>query len=854
MERKKDRCIKSIFNCLNKSRELEKQILSPKNIINTLETTNNDFQKIEEYISYLRNSVSKPNRNINKIISELELYLETGNNSNNINKAFYCSKMFIDCVDLLELSLPQYIEKIFELLEKIVNIKQISKYLSKNVNLLPKILVFLKNPTIKVAESAIKISEIFLMNGLIPLNDIYYLIEDLYKYMIEKDRLDAFCRILGILIFNCNKIDYKQIFKNKHYSYIEPLVKVTTKNQIICIHFTDFFDKIIIKLRKRLNYTKKIAEERSSSNNFFHLFLSDSGLSFIEPLSDDNNSLTNQTYGYLIINNIINVSHVNLTKDELINLLYLNLYKSLKLDINKLPKNSNNIYNLYKDISKHLRKLENKNHVYKDRKQYITLFKYGSYQIEMLFVLSTLLGSKRKTDVQNQLSKLNLIELLTSYLEYIEWGNIYSENQRPSFNEQNIDTSDDTAYHGNGCNCDCDSALKIQYLRVIYSFCCRDSNNIENKLKLLTEKDMKLFLDTGYMDLIKIILIDKYTFYKNNKKIKFNKNFITLIKLLKLDDKKENERLKNTYKDIETLILKICSPSNVKNLIKFYNKNDKDMGLFIKLIFKYMQECYFSSARFWISSCIEVMLRGNNAFFQTYTIYSGLLYCLLNDILYGKQDKNQILQISFDILGELVKFNRCSFFIIDYCFCDKTEFIEFTKKILSKESLIDSNCFLRSIFLSIYFFDLNDKNNGINEKEYFTNNSKMCKFIKDNVYDIFLSLINIIKVADINQTNISCINTALIILIIQYLQNNNIANFLKDFKEKKGKSAIEGLDNYKLLLKLWNKFYSYRPKDSASLLYSSTIDFNIWKKVANILLKEDINDPCSLFYIEKNEQ
>ena len=56
---------------------------------------------------------------------------------------------------------PDYIEKIFELIEKILNVKQISKYLSKNINLLPKILIFLKNPSIKIVESAIKISEIY---------------------------------------------------------------------------------------------------------------------------------------------------------------------------------------------------------------------------------------------------------------------------------------------------------------------------------------------------------------------------------------------------------------------------------------------------------------------------------------------------------------------------------------------------------------------------------------------------------------------------------------------------------------------------------------------------------------------
>ena len=80
--------------------------------------------------------------------------------------------MFIECINLLELSQHEYIEKIFELLEKILNIKQISKYLSKNANLIKKILVFLTNPSIKISESAIKISEVLLMNDVVPMNDI----------------------------------------------------------------------------------------------------------------------------------------------------------------------------------------------------------------------------------------------------------------------------------------------------------------------------------------------------------------------------------------------------------------------------------------------------------------------------------------------------------------------------------------------------------------------------------------------------------------------------------------------------------------------------------------------------------
>ena len=850
MERKKERSIKSIFHCLNKSREFERQILSPINITKSIESTSKDFSKIEEYINYLRNAISKPNKNIDKIVSELILYFEEGNNSNTIYKSFYSSKIFLDCIDLLELSHPNYLPKIFDLMNKIINIKQISKYLSKNYKIIEKIITHIKNPSIKITENAIKICENLLMNGVVPIDCIYDTILDIYEYMSKMDRLDSFCRIVGILVFNYNKIVFKQIFKNKHGSSTEPLVKVIPKNQIICIHLEGFFERVVKKLKKRINFTKKLILDVNSRINFFNLFLSDNGLSFIEPLAFDSNANDIKSdCGYLSIKENINFSNIPLTKDELYKLIYLNLYNSLKLDINRLPKNTQNIYNLYSDIAKHLKLLQDKCQIRKNDKQYETLFKYGSYQIEMLFVLSTLLNSKRKVDVQNKLRELKIIELLNSYLDFIEWGNIYSDNQRPSFNEENINMQDDTAYHGKGCNCDCDSALKIQYLRLIYSFCCRDSNNLENKLKLFSEKDLILFFETGYLDVVKITLQEKYLFYKDNKNIKFNKSFLCLLKKFKLDDTEEIVRLKNSFNNIETLLYKIISPQNIKNLVQIYNNNYKEMGLYIKIIFKYMQECYFSSARFWISSCIEMVLRGNNSFFQTFTVYSGLLYCLLSDILYGKQDKNQMLQISFDVLGELVKFNRCCILVLDYCFCDNTEFIEFTKKFTSKDTLVDSNVFLRAIVLSIYFFDSNDKKVGLNKKDFFSNKSKICSFVKSKIYDLFLTLITIVRVDNINQTNISCINTALIILLVHYLENNNLPKFLKEFRKIKGKEAIDGLNNFKLLLKMWKKFYNFRPKDSTSLFYSSTINYNIWQQVTNLLLKEDIKEPCSLYYI-----
>ena len=215
--------------------------------------------------------------------------------------------------------------------------------------------------------------------------------------------------------------------------------------------------------------------------------------------------------------------------------------------------------------------------------------------------------------------------------------------------------------------------------------------------------------------------------------------------------------------------------------------------------------------------------------------------CLLYDILYSNSDQSQILQLSFDILGELIKLNKGNFYILNYFLVDKKEFSDFCIKVIHKDKLVDSNVFLRAIILTNYFFDEDDKKNKIEEKNYFTNGCKICSFIKKNLYKIFILLINVVKETNVNQTNISCINTGLLILIIEYLKNN-LSEFLNKIKEIFKEEAINGLKNFKGLLKMWINFYHYRPKDSASLQYSTTISFNNWEKVTRILLEEELKD------------
>ena len=602
----------SLFHYIRDSKKLPYDNISSKKITYEIQKNNSDYLNIIEKITLIQNSVIKKGQDISSYISELEFLLASGNNDKNISRTFYSSKIFLDIIDIFNISLPDYHEKLFIFLEKILSDKLVSKYLSKNEKLLSKIFDFLTNP--KLSKTAIKISEILLINGLVSMDKMYNIISKVYDYMIKNKKLGLFCRVLGILIFDCKKMEVKQIFKSKDILKIKPFTKMIIENQSICIHMEKFLENIVEILKEKFEYIRNYAYE--NTNNFNHNY------NFILY----NDLLSNDFY-FQDIENDENY----LNKNELLSVLQLNIFETFSPKYLKIPKNENNIYNTYTKMTLDLSLMINKNKIRENKKAYITYYKYITYQIEMLFVLSTLLASKRKVEIQDKLGKLNIIKLLDSYLEYIEWGNIFSDNHRPFFNDQ-ININDDTAYHGEGCCCDCDTALKIQYLRLIYTFCCRDDNNFINKLKLLSQKDIFRFLKSGYMDLIKVSFKEKSNLYKNNKNVTFNKLFNSLSIELDLKNLKEKEI------NIENILLNISNPKLIKKMVDCYNQNDNEIGFLQKLIFKYIQECYYSSAKFWLSSCIEVVLRGNNTFYQTYIACSGLLPCLLYDILYSKQD------------------------------------------------------------------------------------------------------------------------------------------------------------------------------------------------------------------------
>ncbi|KAF0720761.1 Aste57867_40 [Aphanomyces stellatus] len=100
------------------------------------------------------------------------------------------------------------------------------------------------------------------------------------------------------------------------------------------------------------------------------------------------------------------------------------------------------------------------------------------FRVEVLFVICTLLSSKRKVDFQDALAEMGLVDILNQMFHRLKWN-----EPPPSPPSQPI--------HGPGCECSMDASLKIQFLRLIHNFCDRDVQDHSNKLMLLSPDEQR---------------------------------------------------------------------------------------------------------------------------------------------------------------------------------------------------------------------------------------------------------------------------------------------------------------------------------------------------------------------------
>ena len=107
----------------------------------------------------------------------------------------------------------------------------------------------------------------------------------------------------------------------------------------------------------------------------------------------------------------------------------------------------------------------------------------GPYQVELLFVLCTLLGGRRKIDGQEILKKNGLIQILEELFQRLPWDTCQS------FSERDTNGISNHGLHGPGCECILENALCVQYLRLLHNFCDRDCDNYYGRRLLLSDSE-----------------------------------------------------------------------------------------------------------------------------------------------------------------------------------------------------------------------------------------------------------------------------------------------------------------------------------------------------------------------------
>ena len=302
------------------------------------------------------------------------------------------------------------------------------------------------------------------------------------------------------------------------------------------------------------------------------------------------------------------------------------------------------------------------------------------FHVEVLFVLCTLLGGRRKLDAQEMMNRLCLVPVMDDMIQRFPWSDAYSGDQSTSSLNGTIasaqDPSNRPGIHGPGCECTLENALCIQYLRLLHNFCDRDFENYHGRQQLLSRDE---------------------------------REFIS--KIASMTDqapKCHNER-----------------PSGSVMPRKWSTKDLPPMkyGLLRKIIDAFIGESDESSYRFWLASCIEAFLRGSSMAEQMFVALAGLMDHLIKEICGNRLHCAGSLQTSFDLLGEIGKGNDA---VVELMISSLDE--KLLQKLMSVAStnLVDSNVFLRSMLIGVERAAA--IRNGIEELHVDVPRSKMDKF------------------------------------------------------------------------------------------------------------------------------
>jgi len=400
-------------------------------------------------------------------------------------------------------------------------------------------------------------------------------------------------------------------------------------------------------------------------------------------------------------------------------------------------------------------------------------------RVEVLYVLGLLLVGKHRKQVQKELAELQLIPKLNDLFDNFIWRS-NGGRQRTRL-----------PGHYAGCECSPEVALKIQFLRLVHSFC--DHSEYKHLLMSRCEWD-----------------------------------------------------------ELRRIPRHLAPPSQGDEVPP---QPDSSLmcrgtsGLLTKIVEVLKKEPATSTFRFWLCRAVESYLRGGTSYAdQIFLLRRGLLQHITASLIQAEVRQKETIQSSFDLLGEMVKFNFDACKQMDSILNSETKL----KKgmVMVNNNLVDSNMFIRAMVLACDHFM---QKGG--ESSSFAHSSKLMRNFRefDKHVSFVVQLVSMLHVTDLTQENVSCLNTSLVILMLSARQSRlpDMLRSLLDYgdQDNGGFRAGKGLlRNLKTLLVFWQEHYLHKDKDCSTLEKSSLIPFTFWKQTVEQLVSEDKTKPTSISY------
>ena len=488
----------------------------------------------------------------------------------------------------------------------------------------------------KLRESACKLIELLLMarSEMLNLCSIPMLKEVLS--VLDGKKLDSLCRILSITVSDLDSLENKQslLAQNKQKRSNTDFVPIRELNQELIMCVPGLLKKIL-QIAVNEKYLPRYANSPTEIDHWMRFI-------------DDN--ISNE-----IANDLGGVGH-NFSFTSMLD------YESSEPEDNAiLFTTGEQDFRSPVEASFELPRLDN------DYNAALNIGEHLLARVEALYVISLLLVGKHRKQMQKELAELELLPKLSNLMDSFVWRN---RSQPSRF----------IPGHFTGCECSPEVAVKIQFLRLLHSFC--DQN--EYKHLLLTPCELQ------ELRRIQVPDIPQNTFYNNleNTSQPLNDDNMDTSSSQSAPSMARRSRQINTFGQSMPVI-------NAKLMCR------GTQGLLTKIVEVLKKELTQSTFRFWLCRAIESFLRGRISYAdQIFLLRRGLLQHVTSSIVNTEHRtiQHEIIQSSFDLLGEMIKFNIDACKQLDAIL--NTEAKLKKTMILINDNLIDSNMFIR--YVSLY--------------------------------------------------------------------------------------------------------------------------------------------------------